>query len=155
MKPTIRLTTITFMILSALAICISASAQQAANSAAQRPISYNLSREVTLLGTVVKYEPASSVAPFGAHVLLQTQSGQVDVHLGNAKLLQAHHLELNAGDSVRIIGEDLAYGDGKIFAARIVQKGAQAIAVRNTRGFPPTPASALTPAQIEALRGVR
>ena len=155
MKPTIRLTSITFVFLCALAICFSANAQQAATSAPQRLVAYNLIREVTLLGTVVKYEAASSVAPLGAHVLLQTPSGQVDVHLGNAKVLQAHHFELNAGDSVRIIGEDLAYGDGNIFAARIVQKGSQAIAVRNTRGFLLTPASALTPAQIEALRGVR
>ena len=155
MKPTIRLTSITFVFLCALAICFSANAQQAATSAPQRLVAHNLIREVTLLGTVVKYEAASSVAPLGAHVLLQTPSGQVDVHLGNAKVLQAHHFELNAGDSVRIIGEDLAYGDGNIFAARIVQKGSQAIAVRNTRGFLLTPASALTPAQIEALRGVR
>ena len=155
MKPTIRRTTITFVFFSALAICFSANAQQAATSAAQRPVAYDVNREVSLLGTVVKYEPASDAPPLGAHVLLQTQSGQVDVHLGNAKLLQARHLELNAGDSVRIIGEDLAYGGGKIFAARIVQKGTQAVAVRNTRGFLVTPASALTPAQIEALRGVR
>ena len=143
------------MILSALAVCFSANAQQTATSAPERPIAYTLSREVTLLGTVVKYEAASSTPPLGAHVLLQTPSGQVDVHLGNAKILQARHFELSAGDSVRIIGEDLAYGEGKIFAARIVQKGAQAVAVRNTRGFALTPASALTPAQIEALRGVR
>lgn len=155
MKPTIRFTTITFMILSALAVCFSADAQQAATSAPQRLVAYNLSREISLLGTVLKYEAASSAAPLGAHVLLQTPSGQVDVHLGNAKVLQANHFELHAGDSVRIIGEDLAYGNGTVFAARIVQKGAQAVTVRNTKGFLLTPASAITPAQVEALRGVR
>ncbi len=45
--------------------------------------------------------------------------------------------------------------DSTYFAARIVQKGAQAVAVRNTKGFLTTPASVLTPAQKEALRGVR
>ncbi len=91
----------------------------------------------------------------GAHVVLQTSSGQVDVHLGNAKVLQAGHLELNPGDSVRIVGEPLALGDSTYFAARIVQKGAQAVAVRNTRGLLTTPASLMTLAQKEALRGVR
>jgi hypothetical protein len=91
----------------------------------------------------------------GAHLLLQTSSGQVDVHLGNAKVLQAHHLELNPGDNVRIIGEELAFGDGTIFAARIVQKGAQALAVRNTKGFLTSPAATMSSAIIEALRGVR
>jgi hypothetical protein len=88
-------------------------------------------------------------------VLLQTASGQVDVHLGNPRVLQANHFQLNPGDSVRIVGENLAVGDGVIFAARIVQKGTQAVAVRNTRGFLLTPTSSLTQDQKEALRGVR
>ncbi len=159
MKPTIRSITTILMLASALSFCLSVSAQQSAQPGAQpdarRVQSYDLSREVSLIGTVVKYDTASSVPPIGAHLTLQTASGQVEVHLGNAKVLQANHLELNPGDSVRIIGEDLAFGSGTIFAARIVQKGAQAVAVRNARGFLTNPASALSPAQIEALRGVR
>ncbi len=159
MKPTIRSITTTLMLASALSFCLSVSAQQSAQPGAQpdarRVQSYDLSREVSLIGTVVKYDTASSVPPIGAHLTLQTASGQVGVHLGNAKVLQANHLELNPGDSVRIIGEDLAFGSGTIFAARIVQKGTQAVAVRNARGFLTNPASALSPAQIEALRGVR
>jgi hypothetical protein len=79
----------------------------------------------------------------------------VDVHLGNAKVLQANHLELNPGDHVRIIGEELAFGNVTIFAARIVQKGAQSVAVRNTKGFLTSPAATMPSAIIEALRGVR
>jgi hypothetical protein len=77
------------------------------------------------------------------------------VHLGNAKVLEANHFALNAGDSVRIVGEPMALGEATYFAARIVQKGPQAIAVRNAKGFPLSPASTLTQAQREALRGVR
>jgi len=147
------------MLASALSFCLSVSAQQstqpAAQSDARRVQSYDLSREVSLIGTVFKYDTASSVPPIGAHLTLQTASGQVEVHLGNAKVLQVNHLELNPGDSVRIIGEDLAFGSGTIFAARIVQKGTQAVAVRNARGFLTNPASAMSPAQVAALRGVR
>src|SRR5260370_14534234 len=106
-------------------------------------------------GPIANFEPLSATRPMGAQVTLQTASGQVDVHLGNVKVLQANHLALNTGDNVRIIGEPMALGEGTYFAARIVQKGTQAIAVRNTKGFPLTPASTLTPAQKEALRGVR
>jgi len=116
---------------------------------------YDLNRESFLLGTVVKFESASSTPPIGAHVILQTSSGQLDVHLGNARVLQAGHLELNPGDNVRIVGEQLALGDTTYFAARIVQKGAQAVAVRNAKGYLLTPASTLTPDQKGALRGVR
>jgi len=138
-----------------LMLCFSASAQQAKQPVVRQLQSYDLSREGSLLGTVVKYDSASTVPPLGAHVLIQTTSGKVDVHLGNARVLLANHFELNPGDNVRIVGENLAVGDGIIFAARIVQKGTQAIAVRNTRGFLLTPASTMSPAQIEALRGVR
>jgi hypothetical protein len=132
-----------------------AHAQQTSQADVQQLRSYSMSREVFLLGTVVKFESASATLPMGAHVILQTASGQVDVHLGNAKVLQAGHLMLNPGDSVRIAGEPLTLGDSTYFAARIVQKGMQAVAVRNTKGFLTTPASLMTPEQKEALRGVR
>jgi hypothetical protein len=138
-----------------LVLCFSVSAQQAKQPDVRQLQSYDLSREGSLLGTVVKYDTASTVPPLGAHVLLQTASGQVDVHLGNPRVLQANHFALNPGDNVRIVGESMALGDSTVFAARIVQKGTQAVAVRNTKGFLLTAASALTPAQIEALRGVR
>ena len=155
MKLTIRKVAVPLMFAGALAFCLSAAAQQTAPSAAQQLQSYDQKREVSLVGKVVKYDAASSVAPMGAHLLVQTASGQMDVHLGNAKLLQASRFELNAGDSVRIIGENLTYGDGTIFAARVVQKGSQAVALRNTSGFPLSTASTLTQDQKEALRGVR
>ena len=155
MKPKIRLPLLLSMFAGSLALCLSASAQQAMPSDAPLLRSYNASREISLVGTVVKYETASTLPPMGAHVTLQTASGQVDVHLGNAKVLEANHLTLHAGDSVRIVGEPMALGEATYFAARIVQKGTLAIAVRNAKGFPLSPASTLALAQKEALRGVR
>ncbi|PYT88702.1 MAG: hypothetical protein DMG36_23655 [Acidobacteria bacterium] len=143
------------MFASSLAFDLSIMAQQAIHSDAQLLQTYNANREISLIGTVVKFETASAIPPMGAHLTLQTASGQVDVHLGNAKVLKANHFELNAGDNVRIVGEPMALGEGTYFAARIVQKGAQAVAVRNEKGFLLTPAATLTPAQKEALRGVR
>jgi|ERR1700674_1203827 len=155
MKATIRSKTCILAFVVALGFCISASAQEAKQPDAQQLRSYSVNRESFLIGTVVKFESASSTLPIGAHLLLQTSSGQVDVHLGHAEVLDAGHLALNPGDSVRIVGEPLALGESTYFAARIVQKGAQAVAVRNTRGFLTTPTSVMTPAQKEALRGVR
>jgi len=155
MKPTERIRTGFFVLAGVLALCLAAGAQQAAQPEARRLQSYDAGREVTLVGTVVKYEASSSAPPMGAHLLVQTSSGQVDVHLGNARVLQASHLELKAGDNVRIVGESLALGDGTFFAARIVQKGTQAVAVRNAKGFLLRPSSTLSQSQKDALRGVR
>jgi hypothetical protein len=155
MKALIRSKAAIVALVIALALCISANAQQATQPVAQQLRSYDISHESFLVGTVLKFDSASSTPPIGAHLILQTSVGQVDVHLGNGKVLKASHFELNPGDSVRIVGEPLTLGDTTYFAARIVQKGTQAVSVRNTRGFLTTPASLMTPAEKEALRGVR
>jgi hypothetical protein len=155
MKSTIRITSFALLLVCALVICLAALAQQSNQSGVRLPATYDVSREGSLVGTVVKFDPASATPPIGAHLLLQTSSGQVDVHLGNARLLQASHLDLNDGDTVRIVGENLSLGDTTFFAARIVQKGTQAVAVRNLKGFALAPVSALTHAQLEAIRGAR
>jgi hypothetical protein len=126
-----------------LLIAGAASAQtQNVQVVAQRNLSYSVSRETVLKGTVVKYTEAASVAPLGAHVTVETASGAVDVHIGNAKLLQNNHFTLAAGDSVKVVGESLPYGSGTQFFARLIEKGSQSIAVRGTRGFPLRPVSA-------------
>jgi hypothetical protein len=155
MKPTESIRSGIFVLAGTLVLCVCAGAQQTAQPDARRLQSYDAGREVTLVGTVVKYEASSSAPPMGAHLLVQTASGQVDVHLGNPRVLQASHLELNVGDSVRIVGESLALGNGTFFAARIVQKGAQAVAVRNAKGLLLRPSSVLSQTQKDDLRGVR
>jgi hypothetical protein len=155
MKATIRSRTSILAFAIALGFCSFASAQEAKQPDTQQLRSYSVSREVSLLGTVVKFDSASSTPRIGVHVLLQTSAGQIDVHLGNVKVLQAGHLELKPGDSVRIVGEPMALGDSTYFAARVVQKGMQAVVVRNTKGFLTTPASLVSPAEKEALRGVQ
>jgi hypothetical protein len=97
---------------------------------------YDVKRETTLIGTVQSYAPAAQVAPLAAHVTLQTSGGLVDVHLGDARLLAANKFTIQSGDTLRIIGENVAYGKGTQFVARIVQKGTQALAVRSVRGIP-------------------
>jgi len=138
---------------SALLFSVAAGAQET-NKAIQRNGTYDVSRETVLQGTVVSFNAPSSAAPLVAHVVVQTASGTVDVNLGNAKLLKSAGIELTAGESVRIIGANIQGMDGSsVFAARILQKGSQSVALRSTKGFPL--AAAVTPAQAQALRGVR
>lgn len=118
---------------------MAASAQRNAPTAPQRNGGYDLSREVSLQGTVVSFTENSATPPLGARVSIQTSSGVLDVHLGNAKLLQANQLTIAVGDTIRAIGENLPYGGGTQFFARIIQKGNQAVALRSPQGFPLRP----------------
>jgi DNA/RNA endonuclease YhcR with UshA esterase domain len=101
----------------------------------QANLSYQVSREVSVQGSVISYSETSSVAPFGARVTLQTGGGAMDVHLGNGRLLESNHFTLSPGDSIRVVGENVAFGQGTQFLARIVQKGNQSVAVRSVRGL--------------------
>jgi hypothetical protein len=97
---------------------------------------YSLAREVNLVGTVSSIVEDSKTGPLGTNVMVQTGSGLVDVHVGSASYLKLNHLELAAGDSVRIIGENFTSGPNTVFVARIVQKGTTAVAVRSQKGMP-------------------
>ena len=123
-------------------VAASADAQQPENNLKS---GYDPAREVNLVGAVISYIESSSTPPLGAHVTIQTASGVVDVHLGNARLLTASHFSLASGDSVRIVGENVPYANGTRFLARVIQKGNQALAVRSTRGFPLSPGGKLGP----------
>ena len=97
---------------------------------------YDTTREVTLIGTVASYQSSVDKPPLGAHLTLNTTAGPVDVHLGDARFLNANHFQIQTGDSVRIIGENVAYGAGTQFLARLIQKGTQALVLRSARGVP-------------------
>jgi hypothetical protein len=121
---------------AAIALCTRALGQQAATAPTTRAGEYDVKRESDVVGTVVAYAANSKTAPFGARATVQTSSGVIEVHLGDARLLAANHFSIATGDTLRIVGETLAAGNANLFVARIVQKGTQALAVRTSRGFP-------------------
>jgi len=120
-------------------------AQRASNtSASARPTpgSYDIANDVSLQGTVLSYTENSATPPIGAHVLLQTASGNVDVHLGDARLLHLAKMNIAKGASVRFVGQmqTAVNSNSPVFFARLVQVGAQVLAVRSEHGFPLAPA---------------
>jgi hypothetical protein len=119
-----------------IVLCAGALGQQPAAAPATRAGEYDVKRESDVVGTVVAYAVNSKAAPFGARATLETNSGVIEVHLGDARLLAVNHFSIATGDTLRIVGETLAAGSANLFVARIVQKGTQVLAVRTARGFP-------------------
>ena len=109
-----------------------------ANAVPAKPAagSYDIAKDVSLQGTVVKYTENSQNPPIGAHVLLQTAAGNVDVHLGDARLLHLNKLSITQSSSVRFVGQMRTVGQNSVFLARLVQVGAQVVAVRSDHGLP-------------------
>jgi hypothetical protein len=138
MKAHLRLRTFGILFAGALFLSASAGAQEksAVIPSHGRMPAYDVARESALQGTVVEYSSASSSAPFGAHVVLQTANGTVDAHLGNSKVLDANHISLSVGDTVRVVGENLPFNHGTVFAVRTIQKGSQFVTLRSKNGMP-------------------
>ena len=106
------------------------SAQASAHAAV-----YETTKEVIVVGTVVSYSENGASRPNGAHVVVQTPTGKVDVHLGPSSYLRANNFTLAAGDAVRFVGAMSSTETGGVLLARIAQKGSQALAIRSTQGF--------------------
>jgi hypothetical protein len=110
-----------------------------ANSTSAVSGGYNLANESSLQGTILSYTENFKTPPLGAHVLLQTAAGNVDVHLGDARVLHQAKLNLAQGMSVRFEGQTQTVGQNTVFLARLVQVGSQVVAVRSPHGLPVSP----------------
>ncbi len=128
--------TILVLAVACAACCATAIAQQPAIAPATDTGHYDVSRECNLVGTVITFDANSKLAPHGARVTLQASMGTVEVHLADSRFLAANHFTIQSGDTLRIIGEALSIPGGQIFAARVIQKGTQALALRTSRGLP-------------------
>jgi hypothetical protein len=116
-----------------------AGAQQKTAPVPQTRFSYDMSHETQIQGTVVSFTASSQVAPIGPHATIQTSSGIVDVHLGNADTMKANDIFVEPGDSVKIVGANQSFESGNVFLARVLQKGNQTVALRNRNGIPILP----------------
>src|ERR1700753_4090090 len=95
----------------ALAASLAAAGSVSAQTAPQADASiYQVGREVTLVGTISSVVENSTTGPLGTHVMVQSTSGLVDVHIGSAKYLAMNNLNLKTGDQVRILGENFSVG---------------------------------------------
>jgi hypothetical protein len=132
-----------------------------AASAKSAPGTYDIAKDVSLQGTVLTFTENSQTPPMGAHVMLQTTAGNVDVHLGDARFLHLAKLNISQGANMRIVGQMSAVGKNQVFLARLVQVGAQVVAVRSDHGLPLSAAglrankALLESAQAEQKGGAR
>jgi hypothetical protein len=130
---------ISAVLFALLLLGTSVPAQQLADRPKQtavRTLAYDATRETVLEGTVLSYSEESSAPPIGAHLLLQTANGPVDLHLGGASYLRANHFSLAKGDSVRVVGANSAMRQGSIFLVRVIQKDGQSLTLRTAKGAP-------------------
>jgi len=104
------------------------------------PLTYELSKETTLSGTVSSVlEKPSPGMIMGAHLLLETSSGTVDASLGRFALMGRDALSVSAGQRIEVTGVMKTLQGKQVFLVRLVKANDLVQVIRNKRGLPLSP----------------
>jgi hypothetical protein len=99
---------------------------------------YNTATEVTLSGTVdeVRNIPGPAGGPGGLHLMLRTDAGVDEVHLGPATFVRSKGFEFAKGDAITVTGSKTKVGGQDVVIAREIKKGAKLLTLRDAKGSP-------------------
>ncbi|MGA7078776.1 MAG: hypothetical protein WBQ43_00180 [Terriglobales bacterium] len=113
---------------------------QAATGTRNDGLRYDISKEVTLHGTVsdVLKKPAKGMI-MGSHLLVQTGVGPLDASLGRFGLQGRGALSVEAGKQVEVTGVMKTINGKQVFLARTVTVDGHAYTMRNEHGIPVSP----------------
>lgn len=118
------------------------------------PFSYDVTKEITLTGTVTSVLTKPSMGMImGSHILLSTSSGTVDASLGRFALLGKDALPVAAEQQVQVTGVMKTLKGQQVFLTRIVKVDAQVYTIRNKHGFALSPQARERLSQLAGQKG--
>jgi DNA/RNA endonuclease YhcR with UshA esterase domain len=103
---------------------------------------YDVKTETTIKGTV---EAVESIAGSGGrgrrglggtHLVVKTETGKLEVHMGPTAYLAENHIAIAKGDSVEILGSRVTIDEQSVLIARQIRKGDQTWTLRDASGRP-------------------
>lgn len=98
---------------------------------------YDKTTETTLQGIVQEVQSQRGrMGGTGTHLLLATDSGVVDVHLGPSNWLSEKKYEFAAGDHLQVLGSKVKINGSDALIAREIKKGDATTVLRNEDGIP-------------------
>lgn len=102
--------------------------------------SYNGATETTLTGTVDEVKTMSPAngrgVGGGLHLVLNTPSGSVAVHVGPTWYVASQNATFSKGDVLTVVGSQMTMASQEFVAAREIKKGDQILTLRDSNGFP-------------------
>jgi hypothetical protein len=99
---------------------------------------YDPATEVTLSGTLDELAtiPGPARGPGGLHVMLRTQAGVSEVHLGPVAFMSGQGFELAVGEMITVTGSRVGIEGEEVVIAREIRKGDRVLTLRDARGVP-------------------
>jgi hypothetical protein len=99
---------------------------------------YNPQTVETISGTVEainRIRPAKGMS-YGIHVLVKTDKGSVDVHLGPQWYIENQDVKIEPGDEIQVKGSRVIYQNALTLIAAQVTKGNSVLVLRDDAGVP-------------------
>jgi hypothetical protein len=103
---------------------------------------YDLSKEVQIQGAIQDVVGKPTVGlMLGAHLMVVTPQGTVDVQIGRSLLRGPNAVSFTAGEQIRAVGMQSTFQGHAVFLARLVQTPGGTIEVRDEHGVEISPAA--------------
>lgn len=98
---------------------------------------YNSRTETTVTGVVQEVkEIASGGRGTGTHLVVKTDSGVIEVHVGPSWYLKQQNCEFKKDDRVDVIGSKVKFEGTDVLVARQIKAGDKTWTLRDTQGKP-------------------
>lgn len=98
---------------------------------------YDSSTETTVKGTVEEVKQVSGRHGWnGTHLMLKTEAGQMEVHVGPSAYITAQGFSFAQGDQVEVLGSKVKLGSSDALIAREIKQGDKTLVLRNAQGIP-------------------
>jgi len=98
---------------------------------------YDPKTEVTVKGIIEDVQQQQGRHGWmGTHLLLKTDSGVLDVHVGPSGYITEKQFSFAKGDAIEVIGSKVMIQDKDALLAREIIKGGKTLVLRNAQGIP-------------------
>lgn len=98
---------------------------------------YDSKTVVTVSGAVTKVtQQTGPLGSAGTHLVLKTQDGSVDVHLGPESFISQQGFQFAEGDQIEVTGSKVIYENAPVLIAREVKKDGKVLTLRDEQGYP-------------------
>ena len=105
------------------------------------PPKYDITKEVTLTGSVSRVLKAATPEMNmlgGSHIIVTTNSGEIDAALGPFAMDGADAINVTPGQRIQLTGVMKTVRDQPVFVTRLVLANGRVYTIRNEHGFPIT-----------------
>jgi DNA/RNA endonuclease YhcR with UshA esterase domain len=98
---------------------------------------YDPKTEVTMAGTVERVtQETGRQGRLGTHLVLKSENGAIEVHVGPAHYIASQQFSFAAGDVVEVTGSKIKLQNKDVLLAREIKKEGRTLVLRNAQGVP-------------------